>query len=63
MDAAINHFIEAGNSAKAIEAAISAQQWKKAQEILEHSVSDSETHAKYYKLIAEHYNQTKVTFA
>lgn len=49
MDGAINHYIEAGNSGKAIEAAIAAQQWQKAQDILEQTVSDTETHAKYYK--------------
>ena len=62
MDAAINHYIEAGNSGRAIEAAIAAQQWQKAQDILEQTVADTETHAKYYKLLAEHYNKTKERF-
>ena len=57
MDAAINHFIEAGNSDKAIQAAIGAQQWKKAQLILDQS--DSPSNAQYYRQIANHYNQTK----
>uniref|UniRef100_A0A8C7LHJ3 Intraflagellar transport 172 n=1 Tax=Oncorhynchus kisutch TaxID=8019 RepID=A0A8C7LHJ3_ONCKI len=35
LDAAINHYIEAGCSSKAIEAAIGARQWKKAVHILE----------------------------
>jgi len=57
LDTAINHYIEAGNSDKAIEAAIAAKQWKKATDILEHS--DSPSNAKFYRLIAHHYNQTK----
>ena len=57
MDTAINHYIEAGNSDKAIEAAIGAQQWKKAQLILDQS--DSPSNAKFYRIIANHYNQTK----
>ena len=57
MDAAINHFIEAGNSDKAIQAAIGAQQWKKAQLILDQS--DSPSNGQYYRQIANHYNQTK----
>lgn len=34
-DAAISHYIEAGNNVKALEAAISARQWKKAIQIIE----------------------------
>ena len=56
MDAAINHYIEAGNSAKAVEAAIAAKQWKKAQDILEYT--DAATQSKYSKMIADHYVKT-----
>jgi intraflagellar transport protein 172 len=35
VDAAINHFIEAGQSVKAIEAAMECRNWKKALEIVD----------------------------
>lgn len=53
MDAAINHFIEAGCSVKAIEAAVAARQWKKAVHILE--LQDDPAAAKYYVKIAQYY--------
>uniref|UniRef100_A0A8C6TKI7 IFT80/172/WDR35 TPR domain-containing protein n=1 Tax=Neogobius melanostomus TaxID=47308 RepID=A0A8C6TKI7_9GOBI len=53
MDAAINHFIEAGCSLKAIEAAIAARQWKKAMHILE--LQDDSATAKFYLKIAQYY--------
>ncbi|XP_069580919.1 intraflagellar transport protein 172 homolog [Brachyistius frenatus] len=53
MDAAINHFIEAGCSLKAIEAAITARQWKKAVHILE--MQEDSAAGKYYVKIAQHY--------
>ncbi|KAG7460913.1 hypothetical protein MATL_G00203920 [Megalops atlanticus] len=53
MDAAINHYIEAGCSSKAIEAAIGARQWKKAVHILE--LQEDRASAKYYLKIAQHY--------
>nr|XP_046228660.1 intraflagellar transport protein 172 homolog isoform X2 [Scatophagus argus] len=53
MDAAINHFIEAGCSLKAIEAAIAARQWKKAVHILE--LQEDSSAGKYYMKIAQHY--------
>ncbi|KAK7878726.1 hypothetical protein WMY93_030965 [Mugilogobius chulae] len=53
MDAAINHFIEAGCSMKAIEAAVAARQWKKAVHILE--LQDDSAAAIYYVKIAQHY--------
>uniref|UniRef100_A0A7N8X2V0 Intraflagellar transport protein 172 homolog n=1 Tax=Mastacembelus armatus TaxID=205130 RepID=A0A7N8X2V0_9TELE len=53
MDAAINHFIEAGCSLKAIEAAIAARQWKKAVHILE--LQEDSAAAKYYVKIAQYY--------
>ncbi|TRY86956.1 hypothetical protein DNTS_000647 [Danionella cerebrum] len=53
MDAAINHYIEAGCSTKAIEAAIAARQWKKALHILE--LQEDKSASKYYLKIAQHY--------
>ncbi|XP_028253563.1 intraflagellar transport protein 172 homolog [Parambassis ranga] len=53
MDAAINHFIEAGCSLKAIEAAIAARQWKKAVHILE--MQEDSSAGKYYMKIAQYY--------
>ncbi|XP_057208125.1 intraflagellar transport protein 172 homolog isoform X2 [Triplophysa rosa] len=53
MDAAINHYIEAGRSTKAIEAAIAARQWKKALHILE--LQEDKTATKYYPKIAQYY--------
>uniref|UniRef100_A0A8C8SJG0 Intraflagellar transport protein 172 homolog n=1 Tax=Pelusios castaneus TaxID=367368 RepID=A0A8C8SJG0_9SAUR len=53
LDAAINHYIEARCSIKAIEAAIGARQWKKAIYILD--LQDTRTAAKYYPKIAQHY--------
>ena len=38
VDAAINHFIEAGCSMKAVEAALAARQWQKAAAVLESQV-------------------------
>ncbi|XP_072218456.1 intraflagellar transport protein 172 homolog [Leuresthes tenuis] len=53
MDAAINHFIEAGCSLKAIEAAIAARQWKKAVHIL--ALQEDSSAGKYYVKIAQYY--------
>ena len=52
-DAAINHYIEAGESLKAVEAAISSRQWKKAVDILQ--TQDSGQVAIYYQKIADHF--------
>uniref|UniRef100_A0A8C2ZEP1 Intraflagellar transport protein 172 homolog n=1 Tax=Cyclopterus lumpus TaxID=8103 RepID=A0A8C2ZEP1_CYCLU len=57
MDAAINHFIEAGCSLKAIEAAIAARQWKKAVHILE--LQEDSSAGKYYVKIAQYYASTQ----
>lgn len=35
LDAAINHFIEAGKTYKALEASVGAKQWKKAVQIIQ----------------------------
>ncbi|XP_069461553.1 intraflagellar transport protein 172 homolog isoform X2 [Ambystoma mexicanum] len=53
LDAAINHYIEAGCSVKAIEAAIGARQWKKAIHILD--LQEGKSATKYYHKIAQHY--------
>ncbi|XP_053736543.1 intraflagellar transport protein 172 homolog [Synchiropus splendidus] len=53
MDAAINHFIEAGCSTKAIEAAIAARQWKKAVHILQ--LQEDPSARGFYVKIAQHY--------
>ncbi|XP_068135903.1 intraflagellar transport protein 172 homolog [Hyperolius riggenbachi] len=54
LDAAINHYIEAGCSVKAIEAAIGARQWKKAVHILE--IQEPKTAGEYYVKVAQHYS-------
>uniref|UniRef100_A0A8B9J8B1 Intraflagellar transport 172 n=1 Tax=Astyanax mexicanus TaxID=7994 RepID=A0A8B9J8B1_ASTMX len=53
MDAAINHYIEAGCSFKAVESAIGARQWKKALHIVE--LQEDSSSSKYYLKIAQHY--------
>ncbi|KAM6965091.1 intraflagellar transport protein 172 homolog [Aplochiton taeniatus] len=53
MDAAINHYIEAGCGSKAIEAAIGARQWKKAVHILE--LQEDSSAGRHYLKIAQHY--------
>ncbi|XP_072782279.1 intraflagellar transport protein 172 homolog isoform X2 [Taeniopygia guttata] len=53
LDAAINHYIEARCSIKALEAALGARQWKKAIYILD--LQDKQAAAKYYLKIAQHY--------
>ncbi|KAK2092284.1 hypothetical protein P7K49_028812 [Saguinus oedipus] len=53
LDAAINHYIEARCSIKAIKAALGAHQWKKAIYILD--LQDRNTASKYYPLVAQHY--------
>ncbi|XP_077008571.1 intraflagellar transport protein 172 homolog isoform X7 [Tamandua tetradactyla] len=53
LDAAINHYIEARCSIKAIEAALGARQWKKAIYILD--LQDRNTASKYYPRVAQHY--------
>lgn len=36
LDAAINHYIEAGKMSKALDAAVGAKQWRKAEQIIQH---------------------------
>lgn len=58
-DAAINHYIEAGCTKKALEAAVSARQWKKAMHIIQ-VIEDTKSVAKYYDLIANYFASIKV---
>ncbi|XP_066234732.1 intraflagellar transport protein 172 homolog isoform X2 [Saccopteryx leptura] len=53
LNAAINHYIEARCSIKAIEAALGARQWKKAIYILD--LQDQNIASKYYPRVAQHY--------
>ena len=55
LDAAINHYIEAGKSLKALDAAIGARQWKKAVQIIQVVEDDSGALNKYYFKLAQHY--------
>nr|CAB3255301.1 intraflagellar transport protein 172 homolog [Phallusia mammillata] len=55
LDAAINHYIEAGATEKAVEAAIGSHQFKKAILILENQ--DPSMGGKYYHKIGMHYSQ------
>ncbi|CAG9816108.1 unnamed protein product [Phaedon cochleariae] len=58
MDAAISHYIEAGCSLKALEAAVGARQWKKAVHIVK-VIGDPDTVQKYYVVIANHFSIIK----
>jgi intraflagellar transport protein 172 len=40
LDAAISHYIEAGKTLKALEAAVGARQWKKSVQIIQVTVCD-----------------------
>lgn len=57
VDAAINHYIEAGAALKAIEAAMSARQWHKAEQLLDQaSMGHDNTFAlPFYEKLAAHY--------
>lgn len=56
-ESAVNHYIEAGNFQKAIEAAISSRQWSKAIQLLQHQTP--EVARPYYKNIAKHYAEVR----
>ena len=53
-DAAVNHYIEAGKSLKAVEAAITARQWKKAVSIVE-SMNLLDVDKQYFLRLATHF--------
>lgn len=57
LDAAINHFIEANQYVKAIEAAIQAKQWSKAVQIVE--TQDQDVAERFYRVIAQHFESCK----
>ncbi|KAI8928779.1 hypothetical protein BC831DRAFT_447367 [Entophlyctis helioformis] len=58
MDGAINHYIEAGKSFKAIEAAIAAKQWKKAVVIVD-SLQPPESGKPYFLPLARHFAEVR----
>ena len=55
LDAAINHYIEAGKTVKALDAAINARQWKKAVQIIQVIDDSSGELNKYYFKLGQHY--------
>ncbi|KAJ3125766.1 hypothetical protein HK098_008226 [Nowakowskiella sp. JEL0407] len=56
MDAAINHYIEAGKSIKAVESAIAAKQWKKAVGIVD-ALQPPELGKPYFLKLAKHFEE------
>ena len=56
-DSAVNHFIEAGQARKAIEAALASRQWTRVAEIA-YSL-DRETARDYYYKVAKHYESSR----
>ncbi|CAF1215295.1 unnamed protein product [Adineta steineri] len=55
---AVNHFIEAGENMKAVQAALQGRQWTRALEILEQQRDENNPDiAKYYKQLALHFAQ------
>lgn len=59
LDAAINHYIEAGKTLKALKASIGAAQWKKAIHIMQ-IIDEPDILQKYSNVIAKHYFNNKV---
>jgi len=57
VDAAINHYIQAACSTKAIDAAMSARQWHKAEQLLDQASIGAEPHfaIPFYEKLAQHY--------
>ncbi len=55
LDPAINHYIEAGRTLKALEAAINASQWKKAVQIIQVIDDNSNELNKYYFKLGQHF--------
>ncbi|MCP9265076.1 Intraflagellar transport protein osm-1 [Dirofilaria immitis] len=53
-EAAINHFLESGQTAKALEASIKAKQWGKAAQIVD-VLEDNDLAKRYYGKIADHH--------
>lgn len=59
VDAAINHYIEAGVSSKAIGAAIASRQWNKAEQLLESTNTDTATALPFYEKLAGFYEKSR----
>merc|ERR1719428_2113922 len=59
VDAAINHYIEAGCSVQAIDAAMSARQWHKAEQLLESTGAEPQFALPFYEKLAQHYAQSR----
>ena len=58
VDAAINHYIEAGEHEKAIRAALDSKQWTKAAQLVEDTLR-GDVCKPYYSRIATHYRETQ----
>lgn len=58
LDSAINHYIEAGVTTKAVDAAIKSRQWTKAAQVVE-VIENSDDAKQYYLQIAEHYDEIR----
>lgn len=58
LDAAISHYIEAGKTLKALEAAVNGRQWKKAYQIIQ-VIEDVEPVLSYYQKIGEYFMSIK----
>ena len=56
LDAAINHYIEAGKTLKALDAAINSRQWKKAVQIIQVVDDTSGDLNKYYFKLGQHFS-------
>uniref|UniRef100_A0A915D9T4 IFT80/172/WDR35 TPR domain-containing protein n=1 Tax=Ditylenchus dipsaci TaxID=166011 RepID=A0A915D9T4_9BILA len=54
-DAAISHFLESGNSIKAVDCAIRGKEWTKASDILKVIENDAGETTGFYEKIAQHY--------
>jgi len=61
VDAAINHYIEAGASTKAIDAAMTAMQWHKAEQLLDQASIGAEPQFSlpFYEKLATHYSASR----
>ena len=57
VDAAINHYIEAGQHVSAINAALNAKQFGKAVQMVEDTLGDPEVAKPFYRRIARHYQE------
>ncbi|XP_046660390.1 intraflagellar transport protein 172 homolog isoform X2 [Homalodisca vitripennis] len=58
LDAAISHYIEAGKTVKALDAALGSRQWKKAVQIIQ-VIEDTSLVAKHYAQLGRHFASVK----